>query len=135
MYTDDSRVSCANCEWVLEDPEWCCKNDCNDKTGPNYRQAYVCADPSDKTGRLTSRCEVDTECKRDAPPVMCSASRLGELQKYNSVLDPKCAGRPAFTPNPATSAPWASRQPTTIAPFGTSAPWGTSAPRGTSRPM
>jgi hypothetical protein len=143
LYDDASRVSCTNCQWTLEDPAWCCKNDCNDKSGGNYRQAYVCADPSDKSGRLTSACEVETECKRSEPPVMCSASKLRELQQYNSVLDAKCAGRPG------TNAPYVTSTPV---PFYTNAParpvgradrfgahepglpWASRMPRGTHAP-
>jgi hypothetical protein len=158
LYDDASRVSCSNCQWTLEDPDWCCKNDCNDKSGPNFRQAYVCADPSDKTGKLTSACEVETECMRSEPPVLCSAGRLREMQKYNSVLDAKCAGRASTTAVPAygTDAPYVgtyngavsiTRAPTpyyTTAPVGradraswaqpTAAPWASRMPHGTRGP-
>jgi hypothetical protein len=100
--------------WVLEDPDWCCKHDCNDKSGADYRQAYVCADPTDTSGRLTSACEVETECKRSEPPKMCSASKLRELQQYNSVLDPKCSGRATGAPSCTTrrrGSPRRSRSP------------------------
>ena len=113
MYDEDSRVSCSNCRWVLEDPDWCCKHDCNDKSGPDYRQAYVCADPTDTSGRLTSACEVETECKRSEPPKMCSASKLRELQQYNSVLDARCPARATGSPYPVAPSP---------GPFYTSAP-------------
>jgi hypothetical protein len=122
LYTDDSRVSCSDCRWVLEDRDWCCKYDCNDKSSPHYRQAYVCADPSDKSGRLTSRCEVETECRESQPPVMCDAARLGELQRFNTMNDPSCAVRPTSTaaPSRADHAPWSTRVP--------DAPWATRAP-------
>jgi hypothetical protein len=128
MYSDESRVSCSECRWVLEDRDWCCKHDCNDKNSPHYRQAYVCADPGDKTGRLTSRCEVETECRSSEPPVMCDSTRLGELQRYNTTNDPSCAVRPTRAPD---SAPWATRAPD-AAPWATrapdSSPWATRAP-------
>jgi hypothetical protein len=128
LYSDDSRISCSDCRWVLEDRDWCCKHDCNDKTSPHYRQAYVCADPSDKTGRLTSRCEVETECSKSEPPVMCDTTRLGELQRFNSTNDPSCAVRPTPAPD---AAPWATRSPD-AAPWATrspdAAPWATGAP-------
>ena len=138
LYTDDSRISCSDCRWVLEDRDWCCKHDCNDKTSPHYRQAYVCADPSDKTGRLTSRCEVETECSKSGPPVMCDTTRLGELQRFNSTNDPSCAVRPTPSPDAeswATRAPdaesWATRAPD-AAPWATrapdAAPWATRSP-------
>ena len=125
MYSEDSRVSCSDCRWVLEDRDWCCKHDCNDKSSPHYRQAYVCADPSDKTGRLTSRCEVETECSESGPPVMCNASRLAELQQFNSTNDPSCAVRAPDAPW-ATNAPWATDA--------AAAPWPTSAPGSTRAP-
>ena len=135
LYSDDSRISCSDCRWVLEDRDWCCKHDCNDKNSPHYRQAYVCADPSDKTGRLTSRCEVETECSKSEPPVMCDTTRLGELQRFNSTNDPSCAVRPTPAPSWETrapdAAPWATRAPDaasweTRAPD--AAPWATRAP-------
>jgi hypothetical protein len=148
MYSDDSRVSCSDCRWVLEDRDWCCKHDCNDKSSPHYRQAYVCADPTDKTGKLTSRCEIETECRKSEPPLMCDATRLSELQRYNTTQDPSCAVRPGLStrapeqwatsaPEWATSAPgaeqWATSAPRAEAPWATSAPgaeqWATSAPR------
>jgi hypothetical protein len=144
MYSDDSRVSCSDCRWVLEDRDWCCKHDCNDKSSPHYRQAYVCADPTDKTGKLTSRCEIETECRKSEPPLMCDATRLSELQRYNTTQDPSCAVRPGLSTRAPeqwatqapeyTQAPWATSAPEyTQAPWATSAPgaeqWATSAPR------
>jgi len=111
-YTDDSRLSCTNCRWVLDDKDWCCKNDCNDKSGPHYRQAYVCADPTDKTGRLTSMCETDTECRASEPPVNCSAAKLSELRQYTSARDPSCA----VAQQQATRSPWQSQ-------LATPSPW------------
>ena len=104
-YTEDSRLSCTNCRWVLDDKDWCCKNDCNDKSGPHYRQAYVCADPTDKTGRLTSMCETETECRSSEPPVNCSAAKLSELRQYTSARDPSCA----VAQQQATRSPWQSQ--------------------------
>ena len=151
MYSDDSRVSCSDCRWVLEDRDWCCKHDCNDKSSPHYRQAYVCADPTDKTGKLTSRCEIETECRKSEPPLMCDATRLSELQRYNTTQDPSCAVRPGLStrapeqwatsapaeqwatsaPEWATQAPWATSAPSAEAPWATraaEAPWATRAP-------
>ena len=151
MYSDDSRVSCSDCRWVLEDRDWCCKHDCNDKSSPHYRQAYVCADPTDKTGKLTSRCEIETECRKSEPPLMCDATRLSELQRYNTTQDPSCAVRPGLSTRApersapaeqwATSAPeytqaaWTTQAPEyTRAPEYTQAPWATSAPAYTQAP-
>ena len=111
-YSEDSRLSCTNCRWVLDDKDWCCKNDCNDKSGPHYRQAYVCADPTDKTGRLTSMCETDTECRASEPPVNCSAAKLSELRQYTSARDPSCA----VAQQQATRSPWQSQ-------LATPSPW------------
>ena len=130
---DENRVSCSGCNWVLEDKSWCCDRNCNDPNGGHYRQSYVCADPSDPTGKLTSRCEVDTECLADQPPTMCSAERLLERQREDTRDDPACATWRARTSRPVGTQAWSA--PTQ---WGTSAPtqWGTSAPTqwGTSAP-
>ena len=125
MY-DENRVSCSSCNWELEDKSWCCDRDCNDPNGGHYRQAYVCADPSDPTGKLTSRCEVETECLADQPPTMCSTERLLERQRGDTRDDPSCASwrartnRPRLTDAPAyatgsqgyaTRAPYAPSRP------------------------
>ena len=136
MY-DENRVSCSSCNWELEDKSWCCDRDCNDPNGGNYRQAYVCADPSDPTGKLTSRCEVETECLADQPPTLCSAARLLERQQGDTRNDPSCAAwrtrttRPRLTDAPAyaTGAPsyYATGAPTnrssTTASYSPTAPW------------
>ncbi len=128
---DARRVSCANCKWVLEDKDWCCKNNCNDADGESYRRAYVCADPSDASGRLTSACAVDTACRQDSMPLLCTQDRLQELQQMDTRADAACSG-PWGTPEPSewgTPAPsaWGTPAPTA---WGTPAPsaWGTSAP-------
>jgi hypothetical protein len=109
---DENRVSCSACNWVLEDKSWCCDRDCNDPNGGDYRQAYVCADPSDTSGRLTSGCEVDTECLADQPPALCSAGLLRERQLGDTRQDPSCAAWRSRTARPRqTDAPAYARQP------------------------
>ena len=122
---NENRVSCSGCNWVLEDKSWCCDRNCNDPNGGHYRQSYVCAYPSDPTGKLTSRCEVDTECLADQPPTMCSAERLLERQREDTRDDPACATWRSRTSRPVGTQAWSA--PTQ---WGTSAPtqWGTSAP-------
>ena len=111
---DENRVSCSSCNWTLEDKSWCCDRNCNDPNGGHFRQAYVCADPSDPTGKLTSRCEVETECLADQPPLLCSAESLRAMQRGDTRDDPSCASwrasRPTQRPTQtamsgATSAP------------------------------
>ena len=129
MY-DENRVSCSECNWVLEDKSWCCDRDCNDPNGGHYRQAYVCADPSDKTGKLTSRCEVDTECLADQPPTLCSSERLLERQRGDTRDDPACATWRGRTSRPVGTQPW--QTPASTQPWQTPAstqPWQT--PAGT----
>lgn len=90
------RVSCSACDWHLEDEDWCCDHDCN-VAGPHYRQAYVCKDPSDETGKLTSRCE-DQECTADGLPLLCTAARLAERQLEDTRKDEACVKRKQTKP-------------------------------------
>ena len=135
---DARRVSCTNCKWVLEDKDWCCKNNCNDADGESYRRAYVCADPSDASGRLTSACAVDTACRRDSMPLLCTQDRLDELQQMDTRADAACSG-PWGTPAPSawgTPAPseWGTPAPSAWGTAATTA-WGTPAPSAWSAPL
>ena len=89
---DPRRVSCSACDWYLEDAEWCCDHDCN-QAGPHYRQSsYVCKDPSDTSGKLTSKCE-DQECTASGLPLLCSVDRLNEMRKADTRNDLACVKR------------------------------------------
>jgi hypothetical protein len=91
-FYDARKVSCSACDWYLEDAEWCCDNDCN-QAGPHYRQAYVCKDPSDTSGRLTASCNQDTACRRSELPTRCSAERLAEMRQLDTRNDAACVKR------------------------------------------
>lgn len=92
VWSEESKVSCSKCDWHLEDPEWCCDLDCN-QPGPHYRTAYVCKDPSDPENKITAHCDEHRSCRGDAPPKLCTPTRLEERQKEDTRNDPVCVKR------------------------------------------
>jgi hypothetical protein len=93
FYDESNKVSCSACDWYLEDPDWCCDVDCNEAAGPHYRMAYVCKDPSDQSGKITSKCDEAVSCLAAEQPTNCSKERLKIRQAEDTRNDAACVKR------------------------------------------
>ncbi len=86
-YTEDSKVDCGGCKWVLRDLDQCCEKDCN--ADPTTSSPYYCSG-SDVAGDKMYDCHAGM-CKETTMGQQCNAAALKALrQGNNTTVDARC---------------------------------------------
>jgi len=86
-YTEESKVDCGDCKWVLRDLDQCCEKDCN--ADPTTSSPYYCSG-SDVAGDKMYDCHAGM-CKEATMGKQCNAAALKTLrQGNNTTADARC---------------------------------------------
>lgn len=86
-YTEESKVDCGNCKWVLRDLDQCCEKDCN--ADPTTGSPYYCSG-SDVAGDKMYDCHA-AMCKESTMGKQCNADELKKLRTgTNTTGDARC---------------------------------------------
>jgi hypothetical protein len=86
-YTEESKVDCGDCKWVLRDLDQCCEKDCN--ADPTTSSPYYCSG-SDVAGDKMYDCHAGM-CKENTMGKQCNAAALKTLRQGNNTTgDARC---------------------------------------------
>jgi hypothetical protein len=86
-YTEESKVDCGECRWVLRDLDQCCERDCN--ADPTTSNPYYCSG-SDVAGDKMYDCHAGM-CKEATMGKHCNAAVLKTIRQNSTTADARCS--------------------------------------------